>query len=807
MIKLINYKDIDILSIPILSETTSAKNKYEGTLCNNIMVFGTFSTMGYLDGDTPIVYDSGMTDDQKNKIKRLPTVSVMYAWYIGIDTPENTYCIIGRTLKELDHVLKMLSTSSAYQALTRLKMTDNKPVESVLRDIVGKSSNRNAHHPSHKILLYSNNLSLDMQVLCNLYKDNFSGYDINAYDLKIDRVFARDMRSPLRAVAGQIIGDCDVVFGDLPSLTRIDTGYELSNEIITPQTELSVMEIDNICEKVNNMIQIIKPYTETYGSVHKIPLTATGEVRRRMCNNACKHEPWSKDEKHKKNEHSKGSVWSRKQSEINHKMGPVGYARMRELFFGGDCGANSDMVGKLLHNQYYYDASSDYAAMMCHMIYPVSEFVEVKKKYEQKILMSNNDLMDIDRKKMWYAHIHLSNVRVSGTSNWGGGRDNLFWPAIKCNAEHSDIIGKDGGKLVAAAELDIYITDLDYDIFKQVYTWDEMKIYGIWAADAGLIPECIISDLLDLYRIKTECKGVEGSESAYEKAKSCVSSVYGVSVTRLIDDDVVYGTDGWKTNYIDDHPEIYDRRMKSIRPDNTFLSYQIGVWVTAWARHILWSIILPNDNKIVYRDTDSLTGRINDKTFETYHNWLIKRRKEIHDIYPSITPDMYTPMAKNGKRVSLGAFELQYIFKDYKTLGAKRYSGTYEENGEIKIKNTVSGIKKENVNKKVKHPRDFTQSLTWSMDESGNVLTVYNDYQKTITWTDIDGNVYESNQIYGVTLKPVEFSLSLRSTWSNMLSSVSGNVQIVNDGPKLNDPIYIKKALDKEDEMCYNIKG
>ena len=69
------------------------------------------------------------------------------------------------------------------------------------------------------------------------------------------------------------------------------------------------------------------------------------------------------------------------------------------------------------------------------------------------------------------------------------------------------------------------------------------------------------------------------------------------------------------------------------------MSYQIGVWVTAWGRYNLWRIASVCMDRVIYGDTDSLIGIFNDRDkqmFKAYDAWLEDRAKEVCAKYPNI---------------------------------------------------------------------------------------------------------------------------------------------------------------------------
>lgn len=794
------YKDENsIVNLPIKVDNM-LDHGHVNTQSNSIVTLRTYSTHAFLGANGPVICDMDNMDYQffeigdkykvTTKYDEMDPVSVMYAWTLCIDGES---LIIGRHMTELENALRTLSKSSGYQGLARKTMADGKVITDILNQL---SADKMTSHILH---IYTESLFREFQILSNFYKDKLSGDSI-VNNKRRHNTFARLPHSPLSAYVPNIYGQCGVKFHDLGILTGEDSDCPVSHEYITPNTKLKETEIKNMESDAQRTFETILPYCEKYTKIYRIPMTHTGEVRNRMRKILCKTEPFSNDEKHKKNDRPMGSVWSRKQTEINKNMKPEDYARMRQIFWGGDVGCHRRLCGELLENQKCYDSNSAYTAMLVYMTYPIGQFEIVKKKYDIKVLLSNCDLIDIDRKKTWFGHFVFHNVRLKahGVGWQSESIGNIYWPAYKCIHEKSEITSRYSGKLFTARKLDVYMCDIDFKIFNQCYTYDNMEIINVWQADAGLLNEELVIDLLNMYRLKTELKNVPDKEYLYKDAKHTISSVYGAAVTRIIDDEKIYTTEGWSLRTIEEHPEIYTDRLDEMTPYNTWLSYQIGVWVTAWQRYSLWSVLLSAEDRVAYRDTDSLIGSLSDDDFSSWEYFLKGRRKEIADRISMIKEEDFYPKDIHGKEYPLGSYDLEDDFTTFKTIGPKRYSG---EHSDGTIKNAISGLPKNRVNLYVKKPEDLTNGLTWKPEESGLMQTAYNDKQPDVEWVDRDGEKYVSVQRHGMSYKPIGYSLTMRYKLSIAFSTIKNMQSIVIGGPDPTDSIFFKKALDKSDNL------
>lgn len=141
----------------------------------------------------------------------------------------------------------------------------------------------------------------------------------------------------------------------------------------------------------------------------------------------------------------------------------------------------------------------------------------------------------------------------------------------------------------------------------------------------------------------------------------------------------------------------------------------------------------------------------------------------------------------------LGSFAHDNHFKEYRTIGLKRYVGVCDDGT---LKTAVSGIPVTALCRKIKSPRDLTERLTWSAEESDIVNPTYNDEMPVCTWTDRDGNSYKSNMRYGVGMVPSGFNLSSIYGMVDNTIQFLGSDKWCNVGrPDTTDPLYIRDNL------------
>ncbi|MFW3388704.1 UNVERIFIED_CONTAM: hypothetical protein RF648_22240, partial [Kocuria sp. CPCC 205274] len=126
---------------------------------------------------------------------------------------------------------------------------------------------------------------------------------------------------------------------------------------------------------------------------------------------------------------------------------------------------------------------------------------------------------------------------------------------------------------------------------------------------------------------------------------------------------------------------------------NRFLYYAWGIWITAYARRNLWMAILELREDYVYSDTDSvkyLNPEKHQHFFDKY-NIEIQRKLQAMADYHGLDSVLFSPQTIKGETKTLGIWELEGIYKNFKTLGAKRYL-VEKQDGSFEL--TVAGLPK-----------------------------------------------------------------------------------------------------------------
>ena len=300
----------------------------------------------------------------------------------------------------------------------------------------------------------------------------------------------------------------------------------------------------------------------------------------------------------------------------------------------------------------------------------------------------------------------------------------------------------DNGRVVSADELEITLTDIDFRFILKSYsgTYQILESYSTYYR---YLPQQYINFILDKYETKTKLKNVDGKEIEYALSKNMFNSLYGMTVTNTIRDNVIYDNiNGWSTeplSNIDILMKLQEEKAKG------FLSFSYGVWVTAYARRNLLENVLLLDDYVIYCDTDSvkLASGYDEKIIENYNNSVIEKLKKVSN-ETGVDFKRFSPKDVKGNEHLLGVFEKEYTskeekehtYKEFKTLGAKKYAYKTFDN-ECKI--TVSGVPKKGAAALKNNLDNFTDNLVFKYEDTGKNILLYNDFQEPIEVQDYMG--------------------------------------------------------------------
>ena len=519
-----------------------------------------------------------------------------------------------------------------------------------------------------------------------------------------------------------------------------DLYYEKVRHSKTPLTD---KEMQYCVHDVLVVMAYIQECIEQEGRITNIPSTKTGYVRRyvkRECIGT------SKNRNH------------RYRNMIRYlTLQPEEYLQLRECFQGGFTHASPLHSTHIVKDVDSFDFTSSYPAVMISEKFPMSasELVEIENEEDFKYNLENYCCMftatfqNIESRELFEDYISYSHCR-------------------NVSPEHQN----NNGRVVRADYLTITITEQDYMLIKRMYTWDAMYIKNFRRYKKGYLPTEFVEAIVKLYEDKTELKDVEGKEVEYMQAKANLNSLYGMTVTDIIRDEIFYRDGEWIT----EEPNLEKAIDKYNNSWSRFLFYPWGVWVTAYARVNLWTGIISAGTDYVYSDTDSLK-MINAQNHQNYideYNKMITRKIEKAMEHHKIPNVRTTPRTIEGVEKPIGIWDYEGHYVRFKTLGAKRYLWE-TESGKQQL--TVAGLGKKVALEYLQSQQEdifdlFNDEMYIPKGYAGKMIHTYIDVPSKGVVKDYLGEYGEFSETSSIYMEPADYSLSLGREYAKFLFDV-----------------------------------
>lgn len=538
----------------------------------------------------------------------------------------------------------------------------------------------------HSLVVYVHNLSFEFQFLKGIF------------NIANDGIFALKSRKVLKVTINSVFEfRCSYLHSNMSLSVFLDkfgakhqkkSGeiYDY-NKIRTPSTPLTDYEKEYIFNDVIGLVESL--YIEMLNdgdNLYTIPLTSTGYVRRDV-KKALEKEPFYKLNK----------------TLPNYDV----YQILRLAFRGGNTHANRFFTGQIIDNVYSYDRKSSYPEVQENFLFPMGKWIRA----------NCSDLSDIETYvQKGYACLFIvqfDNIKIS----------DYYCPVPYLTSDKaiiSESIVKDNGRVLKAKKAAWALTDIDYDIVKNIYVWDTAHIETLYISKYGKLPQSMLDEVTNYFKKKTELDGVKGKELLYMKSKNKLNSIYGMTATMPIHPDIIFKDGEFFQEYTTEEEEKED-----IERYNKFnrLSYAWGVWTTAHARRELQYGIDLAGYDFVYADTDSVKTR-KPLDFSAYNEEKIRLAIQNKTV-------AYTPA---GKPQYLGVYEQEKTADRFRTWGAKKY--VCEFNGKLKV--TVAGVVKTKAAEELEEAGGIEAFKTdFIFKKAGGTQSVYND--NVDFYTDVNG--------------------------------------------------------------------
>lgn len=642
----------------------------------------------WIDDDYNIIeYDNTISDDTYNNWGK---GSCVYIWQLSIDDD----IIYGREFSDAKIIIDEL--------LDNFLESDD---ESVLT-------------------IWSHNLSYEIQFLRSLYT--------------FDSVFARSERKPMYATCGKLQFRCSYM---LTNKSLATWGSELGipkkigdleyNKLRTPLSNLNEKELGYCEYDLRIMIAGLRKYLKKYNHISKIPLTATGEVRREvnaLYNNNMRHR-------------FKVTKMQPKDDEE--------YAIFKSVFAGGDCHTHIIYTGLILVGVGSEDIQSDYPFQLIAMMYPSEPFFFTMEREGEWNFEKN----------AYIFHLKLYDIESKGTL--------IYLAYSRCKVVTGLV--NDNGRIYSATFVDLWCTEQEYNFIFDLYDIKYYEIECVLKSRKKYLDTDFIKYILGLYKDKTQLKGAESPElqDLYRFKKGLLNSMYGLCVQDPLQSDVTLDASGWHKSALTKDVLIEKLQEIQSKPWKNNLAYTTGIWCTAYARAMLWKNLLAVGDDVVYYDTDSIKFLNVEKHLPHFEEENKKTLKILEKAmrHHNLTLADASP-EKDGKSYPLGIWDFEGISDRAVFLGAKKYA--VEKNGKIKI--TVSGVPKV-ASKCLKSLEDFKEGFVFDREICNKNQSHYIDGDNYCGYMP-DG--YFLNQPFGLNIRPCGYTLDLTEDYKNLIKIVRG---------------------------------
>ena len=568
---------------------------------------------------------------------------------------------------------------------------------------------------------------------CRIHVHNLS-YEWNHLDfLTWVKVFAKSPHKPITAICAEypnIEFRCTLAlenrslesWGKSVGLPKLVGSLDY-NQMRTPLTPLTDEEMAYAQRDLEVMYLGLQKELKFYGSIWKLPMTATGKVRKEA-----KELLWKIPDYGKKIKKLIPDVYQ--------------YKTSMDSLAGGYCHGNRLYTGITVYNKDglhgdHGDFCSSYPTQMILGKVPVSPFYW----YGQK-------LPDDDRMEDYAYKMKVTFKKIESELQ------NTY-----IQYSHTSCIGAevDNGRLICAESCTMWLTEWDLMIIKKAYTWQDIEVIECWEATKGYLPKEYQEYVLDLFEGKTKWKHVDDDEC--QRQKAFLNSLFGMSITSLIMGDVVWDPEAeeWSTKRLTQQKiEEHLEKLKAYRERRYFLNYDWGCAIANGSRARLWlDFIIPYDKHILYADTDSIFTNIK-MNFTEYNKKVDEKMKAVCE-ERGLDFAKTRPKNSKGEQSFLGHMTHEPEWTEFRHLGAKRYVERWKEDGKLHL--TLSGVPKSAVTVLKDDIENFRDGIIFDKDDPdvNKLMHTYYDHLPDLTFPD----GYVSHQRRGVNLRPNGYKLTM----------------------------------------------
>ena len=417
--------------------------------------------------------------------------------------------------------------------------------------------------------------------------------------------------------------------------------------------------------------------------------------------------------------------------------------QLRKAFFGGTTFFEDYALNKLIKNVWSADLTSAYCGEFFLSKFPMSRFKvldlpdDYKKLftlpyYKNKALLVTFEASDVKLRKGEIAVIP-SAMRH-------------YYIDISDEEEKKDaIIRAQGLKLNKSKKVRMTLTDIDFELFCNSYSFEDLKVTGLLGARYGYLPDYVLLTVAELYKNKRKAKDTRNElealglldalqEELYNDSKSSLARLYGIFTKSPIVCQYVYDKEKRDIKLLSSNYLLDKHKFRPV-------VYQWGVWTVSAVRKKLCGLRKTfRDRKIktISGDTDCInfTGNATDIISEFNENVNAAIAKRCNSI--GIDP---------ADLKNLGTLEVKK-YKLYRLTGLKQYAVVKETDKGDEFEPKCGGADKEMLKKyfmnyspdPARQIDHFRLGLTIPAENQPRKLRRQCNIEKKIDYIDRDGN-------------------------------------------------------------------
>ena len=561
-----------------------------------------------------------------------------------------------------------------------------------LMNILNKICNIYNINEYNRLIIYVHNLSYD---ICYLEKHLEEKFGVKSrLDIKARKTLTFTCENGLEFRCSYLLSGM--------SLDKFSKEMKVEHKKLTgavdhsikryPNSKLTVADIKYMYfDIISQSESITKKMQLDHDTPVTIPFTKTGYVRK-WCRNKLRGDKKYRDTFRKT------------------RLTLEQYLYLEDAYKGGYTHASYKYRGKkVTGNIKHYDFRSHYPTVMMFETYPMGKFIDVD-------IRSLEELKEINKK-------YCLLVTVKFTDGYL--KKGHYFPLLQTERlkaggiKKKDIVNNNGRVNAFRGEIELNLTFEDVELITDMYEFRYIEIERVQASGRGPIPNYLREGILEFLKGKTMYKGVDDYMCAFNK--TLLNALYGMLCTKLIRPNIVLDESGIPHLEKLTYEERLEELDKYYNSRNNFNMFQIGVWVTAYARKWLYHFFnIIGEENVIYCDTDSaffLSNGDIETAIETENGKLYKTAL-----------DLGAFIKHNGKIVNLGAFvDEEDNIKEFKCLHAKCYVvvDKYDQ-----MNSTIAGVCKKGrngntINRELGSIDNLTDAFTFT--DCGGTTAKYNN--------------------------------------------------------------------------------